>query len=90
MPPAPPFRFGGGLFWAQSMADSADGARRLEAAGYDTLITGDHFSPTCLHRYQHFWQQRWLPRDCASRAQYLAMTFGIRRRSQRKLRLRIC
>src|SRR5690348_16639583 len=43
-----PFRFGGGLFWATSMAEWADGARRLESAGYDTLITGDHFSPTFL------------------------------------------
>ena len=39
-----PFRFGGGLFWADSAADWADGARRLESLGYDTLVIGDHFS----------------------------------------------
>ena len=38
------FRFGGGLFWADSAADWADGARRLESLGYDTLLIGDHFS----------------------------------------------
>src|SRR5438067_1720687 len=38
------FRFGGGLFWADSGADWADGARRLESLGYDTLLIGDHFS----------------------------------------------
>jgi len=38
------FRFGGGLFWADSAADWADGARRLESLGYDTLVIGDHFS----------------------------------------------
>ena len=30
------------------MAEWANGARRLECAGYDTLITADHFSPTLL------------------------------------------
>jgi probable F420-dependent oxidoreductase len=30
------------------MAEWADGARRLESEGYDTLIIGDHFSPTLL------------------------------------------
>jgi probable F420-dependent oxidoreductase len=39
------FRFGGGLFTAPSAADWAEGARRLESAGYDTLFTGDHFAP---------------------------------------------
>src|SRR5579864_3040105 len=39
-----PFRFGGGLFWADSAQDWADGARRLESLGYDTLLIGDHFS----------------------------------------------
>jgi probable F420-dependent oxidoreductase len=39
-----PFRFGGGLFWADSAADWANGARQLEALGYDTLLIGDHFS----------------------------------------------
>jgi probable F420-dependent oxidoreductase len=39
-----PFRFGGGLFWADSAAEWADGARHLEALGYDTLVIGDHFS----------------------------------------------
>ena len=39
-----PFRFGGGLFWANSAEDWADGARRLESLGYDTLLIGDHFS----------------------------------------------
>src|SRR5207253_600386 len=42
------FRFGGGLFWAASGADWADGARRLESAGFDTLLIGDHFSPNSL------------------------------------------
>jgi probable F420-dependent oxidoreductase len=45
---ARPFRFGGGLFSAASAANWADGARKLESAGYDTLVTGDHFSPTFL------------------------------------------
>jgi probable F420-dependent oxidoreductase len=40
-----PFRFGGGLFTATSAAEWAEKARRLEAAGYDTLFTGDHFAP---------------------------------------------
>ena len=44
MSQARPFRFGGGLFLADSAADWADGARRLEALGYDTLLIGDHFS----------------------------------------------
>jgi probable F420-dependent oxidoreductase len=39
-----PFRFGGGLFWAGSAAEWADGARRLEADGYATLLIADHFS----------------------------------------------
>jgi probable F420-dependent oxidoreductase len=43
-----PFRFGGGLFSAGSADEWADGARRLESAGYDTLFTGDHFSPMFL------------------------------------------
>jgi probable F420-dependent oxidoreductase len=38
-----PFRFGGGLFKVGSARDWADGARRLEDLGYDTLMTGDHF-----------------------------------------------
>jgi len=42
------FRFGGGLFSAATAAEWTDGARRLEAAGYDTLFTGDHFSPNFL------------------------------------------
>ncbi|MBV9597778.1 MAG: LLM class flavin-dependent oxidoreductase [Chloroflexi bacterium] len=41
-----PFRFGGGLFRAESHAAWADGARWLEAAGYDTALIGDHFSST--------------------------------------------
>ena len=41
-----PFRFGGGLFRAESHAAWADGARRLEAAGYATALIGDHFSAT--------------------------------------------
>jgi alkanesulfonate monooxygenase SsuD/methylene tetrahydromethanopterin reductase-like flavin-dependent oxidoreductase (luciferase family) len=39
-----PFRFGGGLFWADSAADWANGTRQLESLGYDTLLIGDHFS----------------------------------------------
>ncbi len=39
-----PFRFAGGLFWADSAQAWADGARRLESLGYDTLLMGDHFS----------------------------------------------
>lgn len=45
---ARPFRFGGGLFSAGSAAEWAEGARRLESAGYDTMFTGDHFSPAFL------------------------------------------
>lgn len=41
-----PFRFAGGLFRSASVAEWADGARRLESAGYDSLAIADHFSPT--------------------------------------------
>jgi probable F420-dependent oxidoreductase len=43
-----PFRFGGGLFSAPSPAAFTDGARRLESDGYDTMFTGDHYSPNLL------------------------------------------
>ncbi|MBV9898235.1 MAG: TIGR03621 family F420-dependent LLM class oxidoreductase [Chloroflexi bacterium] len=46
MSPNRPFRFCGGLFWAESAEEWTDGARRLESAGYDTLVIGDHFSKT--------------------------------------------
>lgn len=42
---ARPFRFGGAQLKEPSWAAWADGARRLEASGYDTLLIGDHFSP---------------------------------------------
>src|SRR5579864_8821656 len=45
---ARPFRFVGGLFSGTSAAEWADGARRLESTGYDTLFTGDHYSPGFL------------------------------------------
>jgi alkanesulfonate monooxygenase SsuD/methylene tetrahydromethanopterin reductase-like flavin-dependent oxidoreductase (luciferase family) len=48
MSKARPFRFGGGLFWATSMGQWADGVRRLESADYDTLFTADHYSPGLL------------------------------------------
>jgi probable F420-dependent oxidoreductase len=38
-----PFRFGGGLFKVGSAQDCANGAKRVEDLGYDTLFTGDHF-----------------------------------------------
>jgi probable F420-dependent oxidoreductase len=38
-----PFRFGGGLFKVGSARECANGAKRLEDLGYDTLFTGDHF-----------------------------------------------
>jgi probable F420-dependent oxidoreductase len=40
-----PFRFAGGLFRAESNPEWAEGARRLESSGYDTLVIADHFSP---------------------------------------------
>src|SRR5687767_8956502 len=43
MTTARPIRFGGGMFKAPSATEWAEGARRLEALGYDTLWTGDHF-----------------------------------------------
>jgi len=43
-----PFRFGGGLFAAPSAAAWADGARRLEDLGYDTVWTGDHLAGSIL------------------------------------------
>jgi alkanesulfonate monooxygenase SsuD/methylene tetrahydromethanopterin reductase-like flavin-dependent oxidoreductase (luciferase family) len=33
------------LFRASSAAEHTDGARRIEAAGYDVPFTGDHFMP---------------------------------------------
>src|SRR5260370_5487543 len=42
---ARPFRFGGAQLKEATWAEWADGARRLEASGYDTLVIGDHFSP---------------------------------------------
>ncbi len=38
-----PFRFAAGLYHAESGAEWADGARRIEAYGYDTLVIPDHF-----------------------------------------------
>jgi alkanesulfonate monooxygenase SsuD/methylene tetrahydromethanopterin reductase-like flavin-dependent oxidoreductase (luciferase family) len=43
MAAARPFRFGAGLFTADSPAAWAEGARRVEALGYDTLLMADHF-----------------------------------------------
>src|SRR5262245_53001077 len=45
---ARPFRFGGCHFGAGSAAEWADGARRIESLGYDTLVTADHFMPGLL------------------------------------------
>ena len=43
MLPTRPFRFGAGAFVADSAADWAETARRVEALGYGTLLLPDHF-----------------------------------------------
>ena len=43
-----PFHFAGGVLAVSSGTEWVDRARRIEALGYTSLVTGDHFNPWLL------------------------------------------